>query len=551
LTLEAWFQKHPEAAEAVRLWLVARQKGKTTDGSRAIVARLRKEHRFPFNDHTVLQKWARARYPKLYSVSVATATRVRVAKADAPAEQSFTRTAADIRALERRQDFFVTCAVQEARANRDFLAAIQAWCAERDGTLVINPVNYVNPRTRGEAERTRADKWWDPALAEYMLENELRPHPELSIMTTKAQATAHNPLPSRLSGRTQHRSAVFGHPQLSMRTVATPQSKLPKILYSSGAITEKNYSETLAGDMADFHHSLGGVIVEVRGNRFYLREVTWDGEGFTDLDRRYTAQGGEAAPPPEALVMGDIHAPHFVSPTVMNATFGQGGIHETLRPRRLFLHDLADNRNVNHHELANRLTRAALVGKGEGSIAQELAGVAQWLLNLPEFEEVLVVRSNHDDFLGQWLERAHPEPQNAKLFHQLSYLMLEHFEGHGSFPIPLELALRQNHLLPDNIRFLNTDEPCQIGGVELGMHGHRGPDGARGSLRNLSMIGTRSMVGHGHGPGIWQGGYMVGMSSVYRHGYNNGPSSWLQSHGLVHANGYRQLVHMIKDTWRG
>jgi len=559
LTLEAWFHEHPEAAEAVRLWLVARQKEKTTEGSRAMVARLQREHAYPFNDHTVLQRWARERFPSLYASSVATAATPRDAKAERAEKsrpaQHFKRSTRDVKALERRQDFFVTCAVQEARANRDFLGAIQAWCGERDATLVINPVNYVNPRTRGEAERTRADKWWDPALAEYMLENELRPHPELSIMTTKAQATAHNPLPGRLSGRTQARSAVFGHPQLSMRTVATPQSKLPKILYSSGAITDKNYSETLAGDMADFHHSLGGVIVEVRGNRFHLREVTWDGKGFTDLDRRYTAKGGEDAPPPEALVMGDIHAPHFVSPTVMAATFGQGGIVETLRPRRLVLHDLADNRNTNPHELMNRLTRAALVaGKhGEGSLARELEGVAEWLCALPGFEEVLVVRSNHDDFIGRWLERQQPEPQNAKLFHQLCYLMLDHHERTGRFPIPLELALRElrPNLLPESVRFLDHDESFRIGGVELGMHGHNGPDGARGTIQNFSRIGTRSVIAHKHGPGIWQGAYQVGLSGIYRHGYNVGPSSWLQSHALVHENGYRQLVHMIKTYWRG
>jgi len=253
--------------------------------------------------------------------------------------------------------------------------------------------------------------------------------------------------------------------------------------------------------------------------------------------------------------MGDIHAPHFVSPTVMAATFGQGGIVETLRPRRLVLHDLADNRNTNPHELMNRLTRAALVaGKhGEGSLARELEGVAEWLCALPGFEEVLVVRSNHDDFIGRWLERQQPEPQNAKLFHQLCYLMLDHHERTGRFPIPLELALRElrPNLLPESVRFLDHDESFRIGGVELGMHGHNGPDGARGTIQNFSRIGTRSVIAHKHGPGIWQGAYQVGLSGIYRHGYNVGPSSWLQSHALVHENGYRQLVHMIKTYWRG
>jgi len=552
LTVKQWFEEHPEAAEAVRLWLKARQDEKTTEGSRVMQARLVAAHGYPFKGHTELQEWARTRFPQLYASSVSREVYT-AGKSGERAAAAFRRTTRDVRSLERHEDFFVTCAVQESYANRDFLQALLHWKAERQGVIVVNPVYYVNPKTRDEAERRRSERWWDPVLRDFMLENELRPHSELSIMTTKAQATAHNPLPARLSGRTKNRSAVFGHPQLSMRTVATPQSVLPKILYSSGAITEKNYSDTLAGDMADFHHSLGGVIVEIRGDRYHLREVVWDGEGFTDLDKRYTARGISKAPSPEALVMGDVHAPHFVADNVMQATFGPDGIVPTLDPSRLFLHDLADNRSVNPHELQNRLTRAGLAGRGEAHIEDELRGVADWLLRLPRsLREVVVVRSNHDDFLERWLQRATPEPQNAKLFHKLSYLMLEHFEEHGDFPIPLELGIRSaGPELSDAVRFLDHDGSYQIRGIELGMHGHRGPNGARGSLRNLSQIGTRSMFGHVHSPGIWQGAHAVGLSAVYRHGYNAGPSSWLQTHGLVHANGYRQLVHIIDDHWRG
>lgn len=543
----SWFDGHPEAVEAVRLWLVELRDGKTRRGLRAMVTYLAEEHQYPFRGHNALLNWVQRCFPDLYAVSV---KRTSVAGTVAA---SFKRSRQDLKRLERREDFFVTCAVQESYANRGFLKAALHWCEERNGALLVNPVYYVNPRTRTEAEQRSGEKWWDPALREYMLDNEIRPHDGLSIMTTKAQATAHNPLPARLSGRTKARSAVFGHPQMTMRTVATPQSRLPKILYASGAITEKNYSDTLSGDMGEFHHTLGGVLVEVRGDRFYLTEVVWDGHGFTDRDRYYTAEGSGPAPPPAALVMGDIHAPHFVAPNVMEATFGKGGIVPVLKPRRLFLHDLADNRNANPHELPNKLTRAALAGRGEASIEEELRGVVEWVHRLPAFEEIVVVRSNHDDFLERWLQRANPEPQNAKLFHKLSYLMLEYYERHGDFPIPLELALREgiSAKLPESLRFLDHDESYQLGGIELGMHGHLGPNGARGSMRNLSMIGTRSMIGHVHGPGIWQGVHAVGLSAVYRHHYNRGPSSWLQTNGLVHASGYRQLIHIIDSCWRG
>jgi len=585
MTITEWFAAHPEAAAAAQRWLQ-----ESTGGTRKLVAHLQAEHGYPFRDHTSLRAWAQARWPKSsrratlarwfndrpiaarvarqWAGTTASLLEVLQRQHDCPFSDlkslrewvrrqrrdnapTFQRTAKDLRTIERTENLFVTSAVQEAHACEGFLAAIERWREERQGALVVNPVNYVNPRTRGEEDHEQRERWWDPRLEPYMLRDELRPHPDLSIMATKTQATAGNPLPARLSGRTKHRSAVFGHPQLSMRTVPTPQSKPPKTLYSSGAITEKWYSDTLAGDMAEFHHTIGGVIVEVRGSRFHLREVAWDGESFIDLDRRYYADRIEDAPPPEALVMGDIHAPHHVAPNVMQATFGPKGIYEQLSPRRLVLHDLADNRAVNPHEARNRLTRAAMATRQQTLVQAELYGVVEWLRGLPEFQDIAVVYSNHDDFLTRWLERAQPEPENAELYHYLCYRMLQHHRETGQFPIALELALREIADLPDALRFLAPDESFRLHGVELGMHGHWGPNGARGSARNLSYIGTRSMIGHVHSPCIWQGVYAVGLTAEYRHGYNIGPSSWLQSHGLLHANGYRQLLHIIGEHFRG
>ena len=83
------------------------------------------------------------------------------------------------------------------------------------------------------------------------------------------------------------------------------------------------------------------------------------------------------------------------------------------------------------------------------------------------------------------------------------------------------------------------------------MHGHLGPNGARGSARNLSRIGTRSIIGHSHSPNIWQGVYQVGTSSKLRLHYTAGPSSWFHTHAVVHPNGRRQMIHIVEGHWRG
>lgn len=463
--------------------------------------------------------------------------------------QTFHRSEDDVRRMERGDNFVVTSAVSSSPVDPGFWAALQHLARNQDAQLVVNPVRYKNPTRRGEE---REDEWWAEEVLPHLLESELRPHPYLSIMPTKVQATANNPLPPRLSGLTKARSAVFGHPQLAMRTVATPQEELPKLLYSSGACTQKRYSDTIAGEVAGFHHSLAAVIVQVRGSRFHLREVTWDGERFIDLDVEYTEHGARPAQAPLALVLGDVHVGQH-DPDVHFATFGSGGLCESLGPRHLVLHDLFDGLSVNPHDRGKRLTRAVRQAHGINNLESELHAVAEWVNALPPEAEVVVVPSNHDDFLMRWLERGEDgvEPENRYLYHWLSWMMLRDANPRtGEMPNPLELALADDLDHP-RVRFLKMDESFRLGNIELGMHGHLGPNGARGTIRNLSQIGTRSVVGHSHSPGIWQGVYQAGTNSNYRLGYNPGPSSWLHSDVLVHANGRRQMVHFVGGRWHG
>jgi len=89
-----------------------------------------------------------------------------------------------------------------------------------------------------------------------------------------------------------------------------------------------------------------------------------------------------------------------------------------------------------------------------------------------------------------------------------------------------------------------------VGGIELGMHGNRGLNGSRGSIRNLRRIGVKSVIGHSHCPGIDEGCYQVGTSTRLRLDYNHGASSWLNAHGIVHADGKRQIVVIVDGNWR-
>ena len=101
----------------------------------------------------------------------------------------------------------------------------------------------------------------------------------------------------------------------------------------------------------DIHHTLGATLVEVRGKKFHLRQLNGlrDTGEFQDLTTLYRSDGIVPSPV-AALVMGDTHV-DCIDPKVLRATFGAGGMIETLKPGVLAWHDLLDGEAVNpHHE---------------------------------------------------------------------------------------------------------------------------------------------------------------------------------------------------------
>src|SRR5208282_1750441 len=165
----------------------------------------------------------------------------------------------------------------------------------------------------------------------------------------------------------------------------------------------------------------------------------------------------------------------------------------------------------------------------------------------------IVVASNHDDFLRRWIltNDWKKDPENADFYLDTALSMVRQTrlgKGGTEYPSPFLLWLERANL--NNVQALHGDESFILGGVELGMHGDRGPNGARGSIKNLRRVGVRSFIGHGHAPGIDEGCYQVGTSTILRLEYNHGASGWLNCHGVLNADGKRQLIIIIDGKWR-
>jgi hypothetical protein len=452
--------------------------------------------------------------------------------------------------------YIITSAQNGTPVHAAFWGCLQTITKHRGAELLVIPIRYKNPTSRWSASQAN-EEWWAEEVRPFLWNVRKTINENLVLLgDVKTQPTASSPLTGfdAISGSS---SAILGHTKMQLRCVAAPSNRMAKILTTTGACTVANYTDSKAGKLGQFHHSLAAVVVEVVGRQFHLRQLHYDSrtQSVTDLDTRYAGSKVERAPRPLALVMGDTHV-DAISKDVETATFGRGGIVETLRPQHLIWHDLLDGYSVNPHHAGNPFVAVAKVNSGSGDVAAEVARACRYVkAHTPAGTTSVIVPSNHDDFLRRWIV-AHDwksDPINAEFYLRTALEMVRQttYSGTGtSYPSPFPMVF-PTIVDTSNITLLRGNESFALAGVELGMHGDRGPNGARGSITNHRRLGVRSIIGHSHTPGIDEGAYQVGTSTSLRLEYNGGPSSWLNAHCVLHADGKRQLVIVVDGRWRG
>lgn len=456
------------------------------------------------------------------------------------------------RALSKSR-LLITSAQNGTPAHAGFLATLKVAAEHLDAELVVIPLRYKNP-TSSFTARDESQDWWAEEVMPYLYNQRKKLGPNLVLVgDVKIQPTASSPL-TGFESLTGAESCVIGHPKMQFRSVPAPTGRFPKILSTTGAVTVRNYSDTKAGALGEFHHFLGAVIVELDTKRFHLRQINADRKtgAFTDLNLTFSPEGVSKAPPALGLVMGDTHA-KFTDPSVDAATFGPGGIVETLDAQTLVFHDLFDGYSINHHHAGNPFIAQAKYRAKMGNVREEVEHAVEFVKQRAAGRKAVIVASNHDDFLSRWVIGTdwRTTPGNAAFYLETAQAMLESTKmtPHGAeYADPF--AHWVNKLKGKAaIRCLELDESFKLGGNECSAHGHHGPNGAKGTVKNFSRLGAKMITGHGHSPGIEDGHYRVGTSTPLRLEYTNGPSSWLNTHCVVYASGKRSLITIVEGEW--
>lgn len=460
-----------------------------------------------------------------------------------------------LRSAKGVKRYVVTAAQNATPVNKPFFDSLLSYCKHSDAQLIVIPYRYKNP-TSLWSKTAETDDWWAPELTPYLYDKRIALNKHLILLgDIKAQPTAVTPL-TGFESITGPCSAILGHPKLELTTVPTPQAKLPKILTTTGAVTQRNYSPTKAGKKGEFHHTFGACVVEIDGSKFHLRQLNALKDGsFMDLRWEYSGDKVRDMKRVEALIMGDTHE-EFVDPGVVAATFGDLGMVQALRPKHLVWHDIHDGYARNHHHKDNPFIEYAKHHSGLNNVEEALNRTFAFVdKHSPAWCENVFVASNHPDVLARWVREADPkkDPENCVFWARTFEAMMlgtKMGESGAQTIDPFVYWAKQRLKCADRTRFLGRDESFRVKDIELSYHGDQGANGARGSRKSFSRIGERTVIGHSHSPGITEGAYQVGTSSRLTLEYNRGPSSWLHTHCVIYANGKRSLINIIDGEWR-
>jgi hypothetical protein len=450
------------------------------------------------------------------------------------------------RQLSEKKRFIITWAQNDTPVHEAFVSNIEAYAQFIDADIHIIAGRYKNPTSVFTDKNY--DTWAD-RIEEYLDANRHNVHKHMWIMSDiKIQPTADDPM-TGLRGLSGVNSCIFGSPRVHFETVPVLEGNLPKMMTTTGACTIKNYTDSKAGKKGEFHHTLGFVIIEIKDDEtVFARQVTATDRGnFNDLifnvkyDEETETSSIRQINTIAAAILGDIHFGQH-DQRIIDKTLA---LFKILTPSNVILHDVFDGLSINHHDAKDPFIQYEREILGTNSVRDEVNSMLVGLRQFTEYQTI-VVRSNHDDFLDQWLKntdwRKAGTLKNSLEYMEYSAILLR---GEATGGIVAHLIQKE---FPSIIA-LDRNESYVVKGWELGQHGDIGASGSRGSIQQFRHLNTKIVVGHYHSPGRKDGALAVGTSTTLRVNYNIGPSSWLQSHVIIHEDGKAQHINFINGEF--
>lgn len=465
--------------------------------------------------------------------------------------------------------FVITSAQNNTYLHDDFWNGLVRYANKRGARLLVSRFTYNKnawrkisdlPEGVNAAEDTDG-RWYDPRIVPYELDRQVKLADDLVFCgELDILPTAVTPL-TGLQNYTGPNSGIVPHAKVHLNSLATMKDKPAKMMYTTGTATLRNYIDRRAGQVATFHHTFAALVVEVdEDGDWFVRQLIADDNGvFYDLDTAYGPNWDRPAKDfGETLVtLGDIHiekADPVAGPAAIRMADAVGA-------SQVFVHDLIDFTNRNHHNIKDAHFLVEQYHRGVKSVEHGMQAAASYLIVLARClgnARIHVITSNHDQALERWLKdtSGFKDPINADYWCEANAQLMRS-KRYGLdidiFQWAVRYAADKGTAggIPDRVHFVREDESVVINDIEHGMHGHRGPNGARGNPKAFRQMGDKVNSAHTHSAGIIDGVWTAGTLSKLDLGYNCGPSSWSHSSIITYPSGKRAIVTQRGSKWRG
>ncbi|MCK4996928.1 hypothetical protein KAS08_01365 [Candidatus Pacearchaeota archaeon] len=343
-------------------------------------------------------------------------------------------------------------------------------------------------------------------------------------------------------------SVIIGSPKRMMIPAAKGASaEYPHLLMTTGACTYPNYNFGDQGYMAKEHHRYGFAVVDVLDDKIFLpRIVPAQKNGtFIDLGIKYVNGKDPERAEVSAIDVGDSHFVE-INPKINEANMD---MMRYLRPESTFLNDVFAALSVSVHDVKDKIRLARLHRAGLSNLEKELSLTAEYVTENANLVgqwggKVYIKASNHDDMLYRWLtaDGYKNDKENVLTAHKI-------LAQDPSRDNCLEIAMKTFYDLPNNVVFLAPDEDMFVQGYLMSMHGHKGSNGGKGSLKGIEKAVAKSSIAHGHALMRWHDALMAGTSTEvmdYQKGYF---STSMAGNNAIYKGGLAQSIPIIKSQW--
>lgn len=467
---------------------------------------------------------------------------------------------------EVKSDYFIlTSAQNNTFIHNTFWQALMVAKEYFNAELLVSGFTY-NRNGFSNKSKDDSDLWYDPKIRQYMCNERLKLAKNLEFCgELNITPTATNPL-TGLHNYLGENNGIVPHVKIALESLASHRPNPARMLYTTGACTKMNYRQQRTGQLAEWHHSYGAILVEVceDGHAFVyqLNADTATGE-FYWLNKLFTPKGVVENTEVLAINFPDLHS-EKLEDEFTEMVFGcvkrndkyeyvnAGNMVDVLKPKYVFLHDVVDWTARNHHSINDPYFRFKQHWSGKDNVEVSLRGVAETIEAITrDFSKTVVVYSNHDTALTTWLKTAcyKTDPENS-LFFLESQLAMYRAMREGIYHHPFQHYVEKVLGETDKVLFLKEDESFRLADIEFGAHGHLGANGSRGTSKGFAKLGVRANTGHSHSACIYQGVYTAGVATFKPYEYARGASSWSCSFIITYPNGKRCIVTAQPKRWR-